>query len=190
MDVIIPRTAFRDIDDLARHVADNISLKTTAQTHEEILERTGGKQTIRVLNIEAQREALPLRRLYEADIAEPLRALQVERVQELREAYQKRKREIAESDLPREERLQAGRTALRSMRSSILGAYRGFKPHLLGEWLTKRREQREQVREVHERHQRHRQDQEYGRQRQDDRGIGDFVRAERADQSQRLGHER
>ena len=80
LDVVVPRSAFESLDDLAVHVADRISLKTTSQTFDEVLERTGGRETVRVCNIEAQREALPLRRLYEAEVSEPLRALQLERV--------------------------------------------------------------------------------------------------------------
>ena len=58
LDLVIPRTAFRDLDDFASHIADGISLKTTTLTYGEVLERTGGRETIRVRNIEAQREAL------------------------------------------------------------------------------------------------------------------------------------
>src|SRR6185312_14518823 len=95
LDIIVPRTAFRDLDDLANHVAERISLKTTTRTYEEVLERTGGRETIRVRNIDAQREAAPLRRLYEADVVEPMRAIQSERIDRAREAYQERNREIA-----------------------------------------------------------------------------------------------
>ncbi len=80
LDIVVPRSAFADINDIAQHVTDRISLKTTTRTYDELLERTGGKQTMRALNIEAQRQALPMRRLYEAEVVEPLRALQVERV--------------------------------------------------------------------------------------------------------------
>jgi hypothetical protein len=85
LDIVVPRSAFRDIHELAEHVAERISLKTTTRTYDELLERTGGNQTIRVQNIEAQREALPLRRVYEADVVEPLRALQLEGVEQARE---------------------------------------------------------------------------------------------------------
>lgn len=59
LNIIVPRTAFRDIDEMAEHVAERISLKTTTRTYDEIAQRTGGKQTMRVLNIEAQRDAAP-----------------------------------------------------------------------------------------------------------------------------------
>jgi len=50
----------------------------------------GGRETLRVHNIEAQREAAPLRRIYEYEIAEPLRALQRERIDLARDAYRER----------------------------------------------------------------------------------------------------
>lgn len=178
LDVVIPRSAFRDIDDLARHVSENISLKTTTQTYEEILERTGGKQTIRVRNIESQREALPMRRLYEAEIAEPLRAIQAERVEEAREAYRHRKHEIAESNMLMEDRLEASKDALRAMRSSVLSIYREHKPQPFGEWLAERQARREQVRRQRDRDQEQRQEHDRGRERHRERGDGEFSRAE------------
>ena len=145
LDIIVPRSAFEHMDDLAAHISERISLKTTTQTFDEVLERTGGKETIRVRNIEAQREALPLRRLYEADVAEPLRELQRARVQIAREEYQEGKREIVDSALSIEERLEAGRDALREMRRSVTAAYRELRPQPFGEWLQDREEPRERA---------------------------------------------
>lgn len=189
LDVVIPRSAFRDIDDLARHVTENISLKTTTQTYDEVLERTGGKQTIRVRNIEAQREALPLRRLYEAEVAEPIRALQADRVDALREEYRTRKREIGDSGLPMEDRLETGKEALRHMRGAILSVYRELKPQAFGEWLEQRQEHRERVREQHVRSQ----DREYEQERSQsrERTRGEFSLAEqREEQDAGIGRER
>lgn len=146
LDIVVPRSAFRDKRELAEHIAERISLKTTTRTYDELLERTGGKQTIRVQNIEAQREALPLRRVYEADVVEPLRALQLDRAGQAREAYQERKREIAESGLSMEERLEAGRDSLRAMRTAVTAAYRELRPQPFGDWLQEREERRERVR--------------------------------------------
>ncbi len=146
LDIVVPRSAFRDAQELAEHIAERISLKTTTRTYDELLERTGGKQTIRVQNIEAQREALPLRRVYEADVVEPLRALQFDRVDQAREAYQERKREIAESGLSMEDRLVAGRDALRAMRIAVTAAYRDLRPQPFGDWLQEREERRDYVR--------------------------------------------
>ena len=143
LDIIVPRSAFDDIQDLAQHITDRISLKTTTQTFDEVLERTGGRETVRVHNIEAQRDALPLRRLYEADVAEPLRGLQLARVQHAREEYQERKREIAEAGLSMEERLEAGCDGLRAMQTAVMAAYRELRPQPFGEWLRDREERRE-----------------------------------------------
>ncbi len=185
LDVVIPRSAFRDIDDLARHVSENISLKTTTQTYDEILERTGGKETIRVRNIESQREAMSMRRLYEAEVAEPLRALNAERVEHVREAYRQRKDEIAASDMSMEDRLEGGRDALRAMRSSILGIYRNHKPQPFGEWLEEWQERRERVQPSVDRGET--QEQSVPREREIG---GEFSRAEEASQSSGLGYER
>ncbi|MDE2480829.1 MAG: AAA family ATPase [bacterium] len=185
LDVVIPRSAFRDIDDLARHVSENISLKTTTQTYDEILERTGGDKTIRVRNIESQREAIPMRRLYEAEVAEPLRALNAERVEQVRETYRQRKDEIAVSDMSMEDRLEAGKDALRVMRSSILGIYREHKPQPFVEWLEEWQEQRERVRPTVNRGET--QEQSVDRERE---VGGEFSRAEEASQSSGLQHER
>lgn len=141
LDIIVARSAFENRDDLAAHISDRISLKTTTQTFDEVLEQTGGRETIRVRNIEAQRDALPLRRLYEADVVEPLRALQLQRVAGVREAYQEHKREIADSGLSLEERLERGRDALRRMRAEVIAVYRDLRPQPFGEWLRERDDQ-------------------------------------------------
>ena len=124
----MPRSAFRGVDELAKHIAERISLKTTTRTYDELLEQTGGKQTIRVQNMEARSQALPLRRVYEAEIVEPLRTLQLQCVDEARDAYRERKREIAESGVSIEERLDASRDALRAMRTTVIAAYRELRP--------------------------------------------------------------
>jgi ATP-dependent exoDNAse (exonuclease V) alpha subunit len=182
LDIVVPRSAFRDIHELAEHGAERISLKTTTKTYDELMERTGGKQTIRVQNIDAQREALPLRRIYEADVVEPLRALQLDRVDQAREAYQARKGEIAESGLSIEDRLGAGRDALRAMRSAVTAAYRELRPQPFGDWLREREERRERVRPPVDR--REEQEQAVHRER------GEFSRAEDMSQSQGLQRER
>ena len=98
------RTALLRRDDL-------IANEMNVVGHLVVLERTGGKETIRVRNIEAQREALALRRL-------------------------------AESELSIEERLEAGREALRGMRRSVTTAYRELRPQPFGESLQEREERR------------------------------------------------
>lgn len=187
LDIVVPRSAFRDIHELAEHIAERISLKTTTRTYDELLERTGGKQTIRVQNIEAQREALPLRRVYEADV-EPLRALQLDRVDRAREAYQERKSEIAASGLPMEDRLVAGRDALRGMRTAMIAAYRELRPQPFGEWLKEREERRERVRPSVDR--REEQEQTVHRERRERTTSGEFSRAEEMSHGEGLHRER
>jgi hypothetical protein len=145
LDIVVPRSAFTDIYDFAHHVAEQISLKTTTRTYDELLERTGGKQTMRVLNLEAQRQALPMRRLYEADVIEPLHELQVERVRQAREAYHERKRDIEASAASMEKRLDARRDALREMRSAVTAAYRELRPQPFGKWLQDREDRHERT---------------------------------------------
>ncbi len=185
LDIVVPRSAFRDTHELAEHIAERISLKTTTRTYDELLERTGGKQTIRVRNIEAQREALPLRRVYEADVVEPLRALQSERVDRAREAYQERKREIVASVPSMEDRLEAGRDALREMRTEVIAAYRELRPQPFGEWLQEREERRDQVRPSVDRRE------EQGPTVHRERAMsGEFSRAEETSQGLGLHRER
>ena len=39
LEMVMPRTAFRDLDELASRISDGISLKTTTLTYGEVLER-------------------------------------------------------------------------------------------------------------------------------------------------------
>ena len=188
LDIIVPRSAFENLDDLASHISGRISLKTTTQTFDEILERTGGKETIRVRNIEAQREALPLRRLYEADISEPLRAVQQTHVQQAREEYQKRKKEILESALSIESRLEARRDALRDMRKSVVATYRELRPQSFGEWLQKREEQRDRT--MRGSHRQREEEQTIRQERREQAMTGPFLQAEREARDAGIRHER
>ncbi len=185
LDIVVSLSAFENLNDLAKHVADRISLKTTTQTFNEVLERTGGRETIRVHNMETQRDALALRRLYEAEVVEPLRALQLERVDQAREAYRARKRELAESGLSMEERLETGKDALRAMRTTVAAAYQELRPQPFGEWLVEREERRERVRSSVDR----RKAQEQAIQRELTMG-GEFSRLDDASQTRRLYRER
>jgi LmbE family N-acetylglucosaminyl deacetylase len=141
---------------------------------------------MRALNIEAYREALPLRRLYEAHVVEPLRAVQLERVDEAREAYRERKRELSESGLSVEDRLEAGRDALRTMRTKVTRAYRELRPQPFGEWLREWEEGREQARSCADR----REGQEQTIRRERRSAGGEFSRAEGLGQSQGRWRER
>lgn len=192
LDIVVPRTAFRDLNEMAEYVTAHLSLKTTTRTYDEILSRTGGKQTIRVRNMEAQHEATPLRRLYDADVVEPLRAIQVERIDHARENYRLRKDDIATSPLSVEERLDASGQALRDMRRSVAMIYRQLEPQPFGQWLQERDELRDRMRRASGWHQEQRQEreQEHQHDREDDRRAGEFSRARHADQSQELRRDR
>lgn len=145
LDIVVPRTVFHDLNELAQHVAERLSLKTTSRTFEEILEKTGGAQTMRILNIEAQREAAPLRRVYDSDVVEPLRALQQQRMSKERERYAGRKAHIAASGIGLEERLEESRNALRDFRKAATAVYRDSKPQPFAHWLLEREQIRARV---------------------------------------------
>jgi hypothetical protein len=190
LDIVVPRTAFRDLDDLAEHIAQRISLKTTTRSYDELLERTGGKETIHVLNIEAQREAAPLRRVYEAEVVEPMRAVLNDRIDAARETYRERKREIADSELSIEERLNAGRDALRAMRKVVATTYRDLKPQAFGEWLHDHEEARERMREAELLRNQRSRDQDQSQEQSNERFDGPFTRAARAVRDPRQNIER
>jgi hypothetical protein len=85
-----------------------------------------------------------MRRLYEADIVEPLHALQVERVKQAREAYHERTRDIDASADSMEACLDARRDALYEMRCAVTAAYRELRPQPFGKWLQDREDRHEQ----------------------------------------------
>ncbi|HET9394205.1 MAG TPA: AAA family ATPase [Candidatus Rubrimentiphilum sp.] len=150
LDLIVSRESFENLDELAEHVASRISLKTTSRNYDEILEKTGGKETLRVINQEQQRQAEPMRRLYDAEVVEPTRALREERVREIREAYAGRKREIAEDkELQMAARLEQEKKALKELRSEIRRAYTEIQPTLsFGEFLEEREQARQAARAI------------------------------------------
>jgi hypothetical protein len=148
MDVVVPRTAFRDVEDLARHISERISLKTTTRNWSEVLDRTGGGETDRVRNIEAQREAesSPLRRQWQAEVVEPLRTLRAERMREERAEYARRKREGGEG-LSLTEALERQRDLLRDFRGRAAVVTAETAPQKFGEWLREREATMDRVRE-------------------------------------------
>jgi hypothetical protein len=121
---------------------------------------------------------LDKQRLYEADVIEPLHTLQVERVNEAREAYHERKRDIEASAVSMEERLDGRREALREMRSAITAAYRELRPQPFGEWLQDREE-----RHVHSRPSTRQQERSVKREHSREQS---FARAEQLAQSENL----
>jgi hypothetical protein len=114
--------------------------------------------------------------------------LQLDRVDRARESYRGRNREIAESGLPMEERLEVRREALREMRTAVIAAYRQLRPQPFGEWLQEREERREQVRPSVDR--REEQEQTVHRERRERAAGGEFSRAEEVAQGQGLQRER
>jgi hypothetical protein len=115
--------------------------------------------------------------------------LQLDRVDQAREAYRERKRQIAESGLSMEDRLEAGRGALRAMRTAVTAAYRELRPQPFGEWLHEREERRERVRPSVDR--REEQEQTIHRERRERAmGGGEFTQVEEMSQGQGLDRER
>jgi hypothetical protein len=152
LQIVVPRTAFRNLDDLAQHVAKRISLKTTSMTYDELVDRTGGKDTIRVRNIEAQRAAEPLRRIYDAEVAEPARAAREAQIAAERAVYRERLAAIAaEPNLDAEALHDAKRDALRAFRSGAMEAHHASKPAGFSEWLVDRQATRDVVRGAQDR---------------------------------------
>ncbi len=151
LDMVVARSVFKDLDEFVEHVSGQIGIKTTSRTYGEIVERTGGKDTMRVQNIEAQGEAAnsPLRRIYEAEIKEPADALRKKRVDVLRDAYAERKNEIAsEATLSLIDRLEAEKTALSEMRKEISEVYKETQPQKYITWLDEHETARNKARAI------------------------------------------
>lgn len=148
--LVVAQSNFKSLDELAEHISERISLKTTTRNFEEVVERTGGKETIRVRNIEAQEEAKhsPLRRKYEAECKEPTLAVRAERVAELREAYTQTKKNIAAEDLPLVERLEREREALRGFKQSVAEIHKETQPQRFADWKKDQERAHERAREA------------------------------------------
>ncbi len=149
LDLVVPLTEFRDLDDVARHVSDRISLKTTSRTFEEIIERTGGRETDRIFNIMQQREALndPMRRRYDAEVVEPFRAERAARMKDVRAVYDARKQEITRTGLDLSERLDASRSALGNFRQAVQEVHAETLPPGYSAWLREREADEQRVRD-------------------------------------------
>jgi hypothetical protein len=150
LDMVIPKTAFADLDELAEHVASRISLKTTTRTYDELLERTGGKETIRVHKLERQRESesSPLRREWQTDVVELLREQRALRMRDLREAYGRSKAFIADDGVfSLSDRLERGREAARVFRKTIMQIHAATKPPTFTNWLKERERDAVRMRE-------------------------------------------
>jgi len=131
LNLVVAESNFANIDELAEHIAGRISLKTTSQNYEEIVERTGGKDTVRVVHMEREDAAKnsPLRRKWEAECKEPALAIRAERVRELRAAYDAKKTDISKDRfLSLTDRLEREREALREFRTSVADVHRETQP--------------------------------------------------------------
>lgn len=146
LDMVVPQTEFRDIDDLAEHVAGRISLKTTTRTFDEILERSGGPDTVRVTRIERHREAenSPSRLDWQASVVEPLRAERERRIRELRASRDARPMELSAS-LSR--RLEQRLAASRAFRSAVAEIHHATKPPSFSAWTKEQERAKERMRE-------------------------------------------
>lgn len=155
LSLVVAQSNFASLDELADHIAGRISLKTTTHNYEEIVERTGGRQTMRVINMEAQREAAnsPLRKIYDAHVREPALAVRAERLAELRTTYDARKREIAANpSLTIAQRLDAEKAALSEFRSAAAETYKATQPQSYLAWLDQREASHERARGIVQRH--------------------------------------
>lgn len=148
LDFVVPLTAFRDVDDLARHIADRIAIKTTTRNFEEVVERTGGRATDRVRNIAAQRDAesSTLRRLWHEQVVEPLRAVRVERLRIARTAYAKEREAAAGGSLTA--RLERQRDVLRDFRRRAAEIIAETTPQRYNDWLREREHAQERAHET------------------------------------------
>ena len=146
LDMVVPQSAFRDIYDLAEHVAGRISLKTTTRTYDEILDRTGGPDTVRVTRVERRREAenSPSRREWQATIVEPMRAERERRIRELRATRDACRMEAGAS---LSERLEQRLAASRAFRSAMAEIHRETKPPSFSAWSNEQERFDERMRE-------------------------------------------
>lgn len=160
-----------DLEEVARHVADRIGIKTTTRTFDEVIERTGGKETVRVTHMEREEAAKnsPLRRRWEAECKEPALAIRAERIDELRAAYDKRKADVSKDRmLSLSDRLSQERDALTSFRKAVAVVHKETQPMKYTDWKKEIDRAHELAREL-ERHISDRREQE--REKQHEREL-------------------
>jgi len=137
LDVIIAESNFRNVAELAEHVAGRISLKTTSCNFEEVVERTGGRDTVRVIHMEREEAARNsrLRRRWEAECKEPALAVRAKRVRELRETYSQKKAEISKDRmLSLSDRISREVVALKQFREAVAVVHKETQPLRYGDW--------------------------------------------------------
>lgn len=137
-------TNFSSVEQIGEHLGRRISAKTTLQTYDEALARHGGPETTRIRNIEAQREALgaPLRRLYEAEMAERER-VRMERIEAVQTAYRERAKAFPE-DASLGDRLVATKALSQERRRAIAAVMKAHAPQTYASWFDAREQAMEQ----------------------------------------------
>lgn len=151
LSVVVAESNFKDVNELAEHISNRISLKTTSRNYDEIVAKTGGRETMRVQNMEAQREAAtsPLRRIYDHDVREPALADRAERIADLRKTYAIQKKIIeSEAGLSLTQRLEKQREALSSFRSAAGEIYKATQPRPYLDWLHEHEGKHERAHEI------------------------------------------
>ena len=88
LDIVVSQESFADLDDLANHISQRISLKSTTRTYDEEIARTGGLDNIWARKIQRAEEqhSNPLRQQWQSEIVEPMLAARRERLRESSEA--------------------------------------------------------------------------------------------------------
>ena len=99
LDLVVSRESFADIDDLAKHISQRISLKTTTRTYEEELQKTGGPDNIWAKKMQRADEqaANPMRKQWQSEVVEPMLLSRRERLKESSEMLREA-RKIARSE--------------------------------------------------------------------------------------------
>jgi len=149
LDVVVPRTAFADVDELARHISERISLKTTTRTYEEELARTGGPENLWAKKMERAEEQRtnPLRMQWQSEIVEPMLAARRERLRESSEALRVAREDARGEGGGLAERLARDRELLREAKvrnASIIAETTASK---FRTWAKEEASQQEQTRE-------------------------------------------
>ena len=149
LDVVVPLTAFADLDDLARHITERISLKTTTHTYEEELARTGGPDNLWAKKMERAEEQRtnPLRQQWQTEIVEPMLAARRERLRKSSEALRVARQETSGEGGGLAERLARDRELLREAKvrnASIIAETTAPK---FRTWAKDEERQQEQTRE-------------------------------------------
>ncbi len=144
---------FQDTHAMAEHLSKSYErAKTTSHHFEHVVQRTGGKETMRVLNMSEQAEAAnsPLRRLWEEEQKVPADLLRAKRVDEARATYKDRLAALdADATLSVEQRIDARKDAFKTMSAGVAGLReKAWQPQSYLDWLHEREYAHDVAREV------------------------------------------